>query len=69
MSNNVTVTYDERTATFSRNALLEAQYNDDLRIVIVELLAAQWGYRFVDALSTTEQIETIFKDIEAQLQM
>jgi hypothetical protein len=69
MSNNVTVTSDERTATFSRTALLEAQYNDDLRIVIIELLAAQWSYRFVDALSTTEQIETIFKDIEAQLQL
>ena len=69
MSDSITVTYDGRTATFSRNGLLVAHCQDELRIAIVESLAAQWGYKQVDALSVTEQLETIFEDVEAQLNL
>lgn len=69
MNNTITVTYNGRVATFGRNELLVAHCQDELRIRIVETLAAQWGYKLVDTLSFTGQLETIFEDVEAQLNL
>ena len=69
MSNTITVTCNGQVATFSRKGRLIAHCQDELRIAIVESLAAQWGYKLVDTLSFTEQLETIFEDVEAQLNL
>lgn len=69
MNGNITITCYGRSATFSQNELLVAHCQDELRIAIVEALAAQWGYKLVDTLSFTGQLETIFEDVEAQLNL
>lgn len=56
MNNTITVTSNGRVATFSQNELLVAHCQDELRIRIVETLAAEWGYKLVDALSFTGQL-------------
>jgi hypothetical protein len=69
MNSNITITCYDRSATFSRKDLLVAHCQNELRIAIVEMLAAQWGYKQVDTLSYTGQLETIFEDVEAQLNL
>ena len=62
----ITVTVNGQLVTLSRQELLEAEFSGDMRIVIVELLAAQMGYTAVDRISRAD-MEDIFQRIESQL--
>jgi len=62
----ITVTVNGQRVEFSKKKLLEAEFSGDMRIVIVEQLAAELGYTVVDRISRTDMLE-IFQHIESQL--